>query len=247
MGFTSIDIFAKDRSPFTDPIHPDKPPVARSLLTRSSGRLQSYVLDGQDSPRSDRPFHLVIKEEGIETLKNLPPSSFQIIRLPNGALAEQTGTELKVQSPPNPEPPIYDQSLSKRALCPKCTKIDLKHFETGDDVIEHYETFQRLTRSAEICPLCAMIMNSLPYKDSLVYDENRPIIIRAENDKHHPDYCLGLGLNSLLVDFPTIEQDHEHLSAIRQSILYLVGDYGRSSPSQSYVMWSRKSTNVRFR
>jgi hypothetical protein len=237
MGLIDIESFEKDKNPFTDPIDGDKPELSRAILTRSSGRVQSYVLDVQNSPRSDRPFHLIIKEEGIETPEDLQQRSFQIIRLPNGALAEQTRTGLKVQGLPNPEPPILDQSLSKRALCPKCTKIDWQHFETGDDVVEHYETFQRLARSAGICPLCAMIMNSLPHKDSLVYDENRSIIIRAANDKHHPDYVLGLGLSSLLIDFPTIEQGHEHLSAVRQSTLRLVADYSRSPPSQSYVMW----------
>jgi len=237
MGIIDIESFARNKNPFTDPIDADRPEVSRAIWTRSSGRLQSYVLDMQDSPRSDKPFDLIIKEEGIETPEILQQRSFQIIRLPNGALAEQTRTGLKVRGLPNPEPLIPDQSLSKRALCPKCTKIDLQHFETGDDVVEHYETLQRLARSAGICPLCAMIMNSLPHKDSLVYDENRPIIIRAANDKHHPDYILGLGLSSLLIDFPTIEQGHEHLSAVRQSTLRLVADYGGSPPSQSHIMW----------
>ena len=98
-----VETFGKGKRPRSDPVGPDRPLVARSLWTKSRQGLRSYVLDVQDSPRSDTPFHLVIKEEGIETPKNIAPGSFQVIRLPNGALAEQRGMELKVQGPPNPE------------------------------------------------------------------------------------------------------------------------------------------------
>jgi hypothetical protein len=228
MGITNLTDFGVGRNPWTDLINPEKQPVARTILTKSSGKVQSYFIPAPETHQSQENVHLVIKEDDIDFSVDSAQRTFHFKRLEDGALAEQKDENLIVHVPPNSSPIILDTVLSDSPLCSSCKTIDFRLLQSQDYVLEHHKTFEELRLCANICPLCALLMNSLPHHDDLTFDDTRPIAVRATSDRGRPDYVRGMALNSLLIDFPTEEHGYENQKAVRRSSLALTTNYSMS-------------------
>lgn len=225
MGITNLTDFGVGRNPWTDLINPEKQPVARTILTKSSGKVQSYFIPAPETHQSRENVHLVIKEDDINFPVDSPERTFHFKRLEDGALAEQKGETLIVHVPPNSNPTVLNSVLSDSPLCSSCKNIDFRLLQSPDYVLEHHKTFQELCLCAHNCPLCALLMNSLSHNEDLAFDDTRPIAVRATSDRGRPDYVRGMALNTLLIDFPTKEHGYENQKAVRRSSLALTTNY----------------------
>lgn len=242
MGIANLTDFGLGRNPWTDLINPEKQPAARTILTKSSGKVQSYFIPAPETHQSQENVHLVIKEDDIDFSVDSTQRSFQFKRLKDGALAKEKDRDLIAYVRPNSSPTILNNALSDSPLCPSCNAIDLRLLQSPDHVLEHHKTFQELCLCASTCPLCALLMNSLSGHDDLTFDSLRPISMRATNDRGSPSYSRGMALNSLLIDFPTKESGYENHKAVRRSSLALTTNYSTQIIRKS-VLRSNETTN----
>jgi hypothetical protein len=226
MGFISVHDLDTHENPFTVPIDPAKPPVARTIITKSSGKLEPYVLDVQETARQERPFHLVLTQEGIGAPRDLSDRAFQIVRLADGTTAEQNGTELRAKITLGAATKSLDPQLLKGPLCEKCTNLKLGSSKTRNEVVLA-ESLRAFVYSAGRCRLCAIFLNAARNLDGLIFDQSRTITLRTANETHHPDHISGgEALSHLMIEFPTLEQGFEHLRTVRQLQLSLFVEHG---------------------
>jgi hypothetical protein len=225
MGITNLFDFGAERNPWTDLVDPEKQPVARTIVTKHNGKIQSYFIPAPETHQSQQKLHLVIKEDDIDFTVESPERTFQFKKLEDGSLAEQRDNNLIVHMPLRSNPIILESTVSDSPLCSYCKLINFHQLQMPQNSIEHHQTFGDLCICAKQCPLCALMVNSISHHKDVTFDDLRRISLQATNDRGRPDHIRGIALNSLLITFPTIERGYEDLMAVRQTSLELTTNY----------------------
>ncbi|KAK5047153.1 hypothetical protein LTR84_007096 [Exophiala bonariae] len=140
MGITNLFDFGAERNPWTDLVDPEKQPVARTIVTKYDGKIQSYFIPAPETHQSQQKVHLVIKEDDIDFTVESPERTFQFKKLEDGSLAEQRDNNLVVRMPLRGNPTVLESTVSDSPLCKRGYEDQMAVRQTSLELTTNYNS-----------------------------------------------------------------------------------------------------------